>query len=138
MRYRERPRAGVSEPWVFGSMRYSHSNVMIGGGAIIHTCAGRVAVRRRQCSQPSRQYCTPSSTLPEPLQRATSLASRRTRGPVATTGCAGRCAVSGVSFMVRVFRQPARHISDVSQTRPLHVLHYAWRGQNAANRKYGE
>ena len=49
---------------------------MIGGGAIIHTSSGRAAVRRRQCSQPSRQYCTPSSMLPEPLQRAMSFASR--------------------------------------------------------------
>ena len=42
-------------------------------------------------------------------------------GPVATTGCAGRCAVSGVSFMVRVCRQPvAPHprCSPKKQERP--------------------
>ena len=37
-----------------GSIRYSHSKAMIGGGEIIHTRSGLGAVRRRQVSQPSR------------------------------------------------------------------------------------
>jgi hypothetical protein len=45
---------------------------MIGGGTIIVTCSGLGAVRRRHVSQPSRQYCTPSSTLPTPSHLAMS------------------------------------------------------------------
>jgi hypothetical protein len=58
----------------FGSIMYSHSNAMIAGGSSIETRSGRGDVRRRQVSHPSRQYCTPSSTLPAPSHRVMSFA----------------------------------------------------------------
>jgi hypothetical protein len=53
---------------------------MIGGGAIMLTLGGRGAVRRRQFSHPSRQNCTPASTLPDPLQRVMSWGRLGTEG----------------------------------------------------------
>jgi hypothetical protein len=53
-----------------GSIRFSHSNAIIGGGLIIVTHSGLGAVRRRHVSQPSRQNRIGPSALEAPLQRA--------------------------------------------------------------------
>lgn len=52
-----------------GAILNSHRNAMMAGGIIQHG-SGRLAVLRKQSSQPSRH---PSSSLPTPLQRAMSL-----------------------------------------------------------------
>ncbi len=73
-------RGGISDYFCkslfhYGSIRYSHSKAIIGGGAIIEQYSGRGAVLRKQVSQPSRQPHSPSSSKPTPLHRATSLRS---------------------------------------------------------------
>lgn len=55
-----------------GSMCHSHQKAMINGGSMKECTPFLGAVRLRQSSQPSRQYQMPSSSEPDPLQRATS------------------------------------------------------------------
>jgi hypothetical protein len=62
----------VSMVFSSGSMCHSHQKAMIRGGSMKECTPFLGAVRRKQFSQPSRQYQMPSSSEPEPSQRATS------------------------------------------------------------------